>query len=186
MFRVMQEVKAQEEEYNLIKGLASAIEGLASPGSLARRERRLLMRGSCRLLVARSHARLQKSPNGNRQSLVLLDAVNSRENTKRPGKRRSLLPTSSPEVNHNNFTGSASLGKTTSGGSESGYDLAFSPVELLVFSDVVVLMIPSGTNRWKLVEKFGTARILNAAKSTVSVQGDIELRPLLKTLSLFS
>ena len=173
---VMQEVKAREEEYNVIKDLALAIEGLSSPSSLARRERRLLIRGSCRLLASRSQARSQRNSNRNRHSFVLLDVINNRESTKRSEKRRSLLPASSPDVNPNTFAGSASPNITTSGGSESGYDLALSPVEVFVFSDVVVVVTPAGKNRWKLVEKFGTARILHVAESTVLVQGDTGFR----------
>jgi len=170
--RVMQEVKAREEEYNLIKDLVLAIEGLSSPSSLARRERRLLIRGSCRLLASRSQARAQSNSNGNRHSLVLLDAINSRDTTKRSEKRRSFLPASSPDVNPNNFAGSASPNDTASGSSGSGYDLNFSPVEVFVFSDVVVVVTPTGKGRWKLVEKFGIARILHVAESTVTIQGD--------------
>jgi hypothetical protein len=172
-FRVMEEVKVREGEYNLIKELVSSIEGLPSPSSLARRDRRLLMRGSCRLLGSRSQARSHRNSNGKRQSLVLLDAINTWEGTKRSDKRRSLLPVSSPDVNPNIFTGSVSPSKTTSGGSASNYDLAFSPVEVFVFSDVVVVAIPAGKDRWKLVEKFGTARILSLTERTVAVQGDI-------------
>lgn len=172
MFRVMQEVKTREEEYNLIKELTSVIEGLTSPSCLVRRERRLLVRGSCRLLVSKTRARSQRGLNGNRQSLVPLDAGNDWDSSKRSGKRRSLLPMSSPGVDPNNPGDSASPSKTKSSGSESGYDLAFSPIEVLVFSDVVVVVTPTGTDRWKLVEKFGTARILNVAENTVVVQGD--------------
>lgn len=170
----MQEVKFREEEYNLVKGLAFAIEGLSSPFSLARRERRLLMRGSCRLLAARSQARSQRNFNSNRHSLVLLDAIASRDGTKRLEKRRSLLPASSPDVNTNSFAGSASPNKILSGSSESGYDLAFSSVEVFVFSDIVVVVTPIGKDQWKLVERFGIARILNIAEATVTVQGDTE------------
>jgi len=168
----MQEVKAREEEYNLTKDLAMTIEGLSSPSSLARRERRLLIRGSCRLLTPRSQARSQMNPNGNGHSLVLLDAINNWDSTKRSERRRSLLPASSPDANPNTFAGSAFPNKTTSGGSGSGYDLAFSPVEVFVFSDVIALVTPTGKNRWKLVEKFGAARILHVVESTVAVQGD--------------
>ena len=168
--RVMQEVKSREEEYNLIKDLAFAIEGLGSPSSLARRERRLLIRGSCRLLASRSQARSQRNSNGNRHSLVLLDAINSRDSAKRSEKRRSFLPASSPDVNTNALAGSASPNKTTSSG--SGCDLTFSPVEVFVFSDVVAVVTQTGKNRWKLVEKFGTARVLHATESTVVVQGE--------------
>lgn len=174
--RVMQEVKSREEEYTLIKDLALTIEGLSSPSSLARRERRLLMRGSCRLLASRSQARSQRNSNGNRHSLVLLDAIHNRDGTKRSEKRRSLLPASSPDVNTNTFAGSASPNKTPSGGSGSGYDLAFSSINVFVFSDVVVVVTPGGKDRWKLIERFGTARILNVAETTVTVQGDIEVR----------
>ena len=176
MLRVMQEVKVREEEYNLTKDLTSVIEGLGSPSSLARRERRLLIRGSCRLLASRSQARSQRNSDENRHSLVLLDAINNRDNTKRSEKRHSLLPASSPDVNPNTFAGSASPNKTASGGSESGYDLDFLPVEVFVFSDVVVVVTSAGKNRWKLVEKLGTARILRVAESTVTVQGDTRLR----------
>ena len=174
--RVMQEVKAREEEYNLIKDLALNIEGLSSPSSLARRERRLIIRGSCRLLASRSQARSQRNSNGNRHSLVLLDALNSRDTTKRSEKRRSFLPASSPDVNPNTFAGSASPNRTTSSGSGSSYDLTFSSVEVFVFSDVVVVVTPTGKNQWKLVEKFGIARILHVAEGTVAVQGDTWLR----------
>ena len=169
MFRVMQEVKAREEEYSLTKDLASAIHGLATPSSLARRERRLLMRGSCRLLVSRYQDRSQRNSNGNLQSLVLLDAINSWGNTKRSEKRRSLAPASSPDFHPNAFTGSQ--GKATSSGSASGYDLGFSPAEVLIFSDVVVVVTPTGKDRWKLVEKFGIARILSAVENIVTIQG---------------
>ena len=171
--RVMQEVKSREEEYNLIKELAVAIEGLSSPSSLARRERRLLMRGSCRLLASRSQARSQRNSNGNRHSLVLLDTIN--DGTKRSEKRRSFLPGSSPDVNANAFAVSASPKGTPSGGSGSGYDLAFSSVEVFVFSDIVVVAAPMGKDRWKLVERFGTARILNVVETAVTVQGDTGL-----------
>ncbi|KAF9652525.1 hypothetical protein BDM02DRAFT_3161031 [Thelephora ganbajun] len=172
--RVMQEVKSREGEYKLIKDLASAIEGLTSPSSLAKRERQLLIRGSCRLLASRSQARSQRNSNGNRQSVVLLDAINNWDNTKRSERRRSLLPASSPDVDPSTFASSASSNKTTSGGSGSGYDLKFSPVEVFVFSDVVVVVTPAGKDRWKLVEKLGTARILGVAESTVIVQGHEE------------
>jgi len=175
--RVMQEVKTREEEYNMVKDLVLTIEGLSSTSSLARRERRLLVRGSCRLLASRSQARSQRNSNGNRHSLVLLDATNTRDTTKRSEKRRSLLPASSPDVNPNAFARSASPNNTTSGGSESGYDLNFSPAELFVFTDVVVVATPTGKNRWKLVEKIGTARILHVAESTVAVQGETGLHP---------
>ena len=175
MFRVMQEVKAREEEYNLVKGLASAIEGLASPSSLAKRDRRLLIRGSCRLLVSLSQARSQRSSNGNRQSLVLLDAINNRDGTKRSEKRRSTLPVFTSDAGPNILTDSASPGKAASRGSTSDYDLAFSPVEVLVFSDVVVVVIPAGQDRWKLVDKFGAARVLSVAESIIAVRGDIAL-----------
>jgi hypothetical protein len=171
----MQEVKSREEEYNLIKDLASAIEGLNSPSSLARRERRLLMRGSGRLLASRSQVRSKRDSNANRHSLVLLDAINNWDGTKRSEKRRSLFPSSSPDVNVGTFAGSAPLNKITSGSSASGYDLAFSSVEVFVFSDVVVVVTPAGKDRWKLVERFGIARILNVAETTVTVQGDVEL-----------
>ena len=174
--RVMQEVKAREEEYNLIKDLAMAIEGLGSPSSLARRERRLLIRGSCRLLASRSQARSQRNSNGNGHSLVLLDAINNWDSTKRSERRRSFLPASSPDVNQNTFAGSASPNRTTSGSSGSGYDLTFSSVEAFVFSDVIALVTPEGKDRWRLVEKFGAARILHVAESTVAVQGDSGLR----------
>jgi len=174
--RVMQEVKAQEEEYNLIKDLSLAIEGLSSASSLARRERRLLIRGSCRLLASRSQARSQRNSNGNRHSLVLLDAVNNWDGSKRSEKRRSFLPASSPDANLNTRADSASPNQTASGGSGSGYDLVFSPVEVFVFSDVVVVVTQTGKDRWKLVEKFGTARILRVAETTVTVKGDTGLR----------
>jgi hypothetical protein len=159
IFRVMQEVKAREGEHDIIKGLALAIEGLASPSSLARRERRLLIRGSCRLLVSRYRARSQRNPDGNPQSLVPLDAINNWDGTKRSEKRRSSVPASSPDVH--------------SGGSASGYDLGFSLVEVLVFSDVVVVITPTGKDRWKLVEGFGISRILNVAERNVAIQGEI-------------
>ena len=167
----MQEVKAREEEYNLVKDLVLTIEGLSSASSLARRERRLLIRGSCRLLASRSQARPQRSPNGIRHSLVLLDAINSRDATKRSEKRRSFLPASSPDINPNVFTRSPPPNKAMSGDSESGYDLNFSPVEVVVFSDVVVMVTQIGKNRWKLVEKIGTARILHVGENTITVQG---------------
>jgi len=170
--RVMQEVKAREEEYNLVKDLVLTIEGLSSPSSLARRERRLLIRGSCRLLASRSQAHSQRNSNGNRHSLVLLDAINNRDTTKRSEKRRSFLPAASPDINPNIFARSPSPNKATSGGSESGYDLIFSPVEVFVFSDIVVVVTQTGKNRWKLVEKFGTARILHVAENTIPVQGE--------------
>lgn len=170
--RVMQEVKAREEEYNLIKDLALAIEGVNSSSSLASRERRLLMRGPCQLLVSRSQARSPRNLNGNRHSLVLLDAIDNRDTTKRSEKRTSFLPASSPVINSNTFAGSVSPNKATSGGSGSGHDLAFSPVEVFIFSDVVVVAIPTGKDRWKLLEIFGIARILHVAESTVTVQGD--------------
>ena len=173
--RVLQEVKYREEEYTLVKNLVFGIEGLSSPSSLARRERRLLMRGSCRLLASHSQARSQRNSNGNRHSLVLLDAVNNWEGTKRSEKRRSLLPASSPDVNTNNFAGSASLNKPSSGGSGSGYDMTFSPVDVFVFSDVVVVATPVGKGRWKLADRFGTARILNVEETTVTVQGNTEV-----------
>ena len=44
----MQEVKAREEEYELIKNLASRIKGLPSGFQLARRERRLVAQGLLR------------------------------------------------------------------------------------------------------------------------------------------
>lgn len=44
----MQEVKAREEEYELVKNLASRIKGLPSNFELARRERRLVAQGSLR------------------------------------------------------------------------------------------------------------------------------------------
>lgn len=171
MFRVMQEVKVREEEYDKIKDLASTIEGLASPSSLARRERRLVVRGSCRLLVSRYQARSQRNFNGNPQSLVLVDTINNRDSAKRSEKRRSLVLATSPDAYPNTFTGSPV--KTTSGGSASSYDLSFSPVEVLVFSDVVVVITPTGKNRWKLVEKFGIARILSVAENVVAMQGEI-------------
>ena len=171
VFRVMQEVKAREEEHDLIKGLASSIEGLASQSSLARRERRLLMQGPCRLLVFRNQARSQKNSNGNPQPLVLLDAMDNWDGTKRSYKRRSLVPASSPEVHLDAFAGSPS--KSTSSDSASGYDLGFSPVQVLVFSDVVVVVTPTSKDRWKLVEKFGIARVLNVAEGTVAIQGKI-------------
>ena len=171
----MQEVKAREEEYNLVKDLVLTIEGLSSPSSLARRERRLLIRGSCRLLASRSQTRSQRNSNGNRHSLVLLDALNSRDTTKRSEKRRSFLPASSPDTNPNTFAGPASPNRTISGDSGSSYDLNFSPIEVFVFSDIVVVVTQTGKNRWKLVEKFGTARILHVAESTVAVQGDTGL-----------
>jgi len=171
----MQEVKSREEEYNLIKDLALATEGLKSPSSLARRERRLLMRGSCRLLVSRSQAPSKRDSKTNRHSIVLLDAINNWDGTKRSEKRRSLLPSSLPDVNANALAGSASPNNTPSGNSGSGYDVAFSSVEVFVFSDVVVMATPTGKDRRKLVERFGIARILNVAETTVTVQGDTEL-----------
>lgn len=171
--RVMQEVQSREGEYNLVKDLASTIEGLSSPSSLARRERRLLMRGSCRLLASRSQARSQRNSNGNRHSLVPPDAINNWDGTKRSEKRRSFLPGSSPDVNANAFTGS-SPNKAPSGSSGFGYDLAFSPVEVFVFSDIVVVATPMGKDRWKLVERFGTSRILNVVETTVTGQGNPE------------
>lgn len=173
--RVMQEVKSQEEEYNLIKDLVLGIEGLNSPSSLARRERRLLMRGSCRLLVSRSQARSKRDFNPNRHSIFLLDAINNWDGTKRSEKRQSLLPSSSPDVNGNALAGSASPNKIPPGNSVSGYDVAFSSIEVFVFSDVVVMVTPTGKDRWKLVERFGIARILNVVETTVTVQGDTEL-----------
>lgn len=170
MFRVIQEVKAREKEHDLIKVLVSNIEGLP-PSSLARRERRLLIRGSCRLLVSRSQTRSQRNSHGNPQSLVLLDAIDNWESTKRSGKRRSLVPVSSPDVHPSNFAGSPS--KTTSGGSASCYDLDFSPVEVLVFSDVIVVTTPTGKNRCKLAEKFGIARVLSVTENIVVIQGKI-------------
>lgn len=174
-FRVMQEVKSREEEYNLIKDLALAIEGLDSSSFLANRERRLLVRGSCRLLASRSQARSKRGSNANRHSLVLLDAIDNWGGTKRSEKRRSLLPSPSPDFNAGAFAGSASPNKNQSGSSGSGYDLAFSSVEVFVFSDVVVVVTPTGKDRWKLVERFGIARVLNVAEATVTVQGDAEL-----------
>lgn len=174
----MQEVKAREEEYILTKDLVSGIEGLSSSSPLVRRERRLLIQGSCRLLASRPQTRSQRNSNGNRQSLVLLDAINSRDSTKRSEKRRSFLPASSPDTNPNTSAGSPSLNKTASGGSGSGYDLAFSPAEVFVFSDVVVVVTPMGKKRWKLVEKFGTSRILHVAESVIAVQGDTGLHLL--------
>ena len=176
VLRVVQEVKVREEEYNLIKDLALAIEGLSSPSSLARRERRLLIRGSCRLLASRPRARSQRNSNGNRHSLVLLDAINNRDSVKRSEKRRSFLPASPPDVKPHAFAGTSSPNKTISGDSGSGYDLAFSPVEVFVFSDVVVVVTSAGKNPWKLVEKFGTARILHVAETTVAIQGDTGFR----------
>ena len=175
ILRVMQEVKSREEEYNLIKDLTLTIEGFSPPSSLARRERRLLMQGSCRLLAPRSQARSKRDSNANRHSLVLLDAINNRDGTRRSEKRRSLLPSSSPDVNVNAFAGSAPPNKILSGSSGPGYDLAFSSVEVFVFSDVVVVVTAAGKDRWKLVERFGIARILNVAETTVTVQGDAEL-----------
>lgn len=174
-FRVMHEVKSREEEYNLIKDFALAIEGLDSSSSLASRERRLLVRGSCRLLASRSQARSKRDSNPNRHSLVLLDAIDNWDGTKRSEKRRSLLPSPSPDFNVGAFAGSASPNNNPSGSSGSGYDLAFSPVEVFVFSDVVVVVTPTGKDRWKLVERFGIARVLNVAEATVTVQGDAEL-----------
>jgi serine/arginine repetitive matrix protein 2 len=171
VFRVMQEVKTREEEHDLIRGLVSAIQGLASASSLARRERRLLIRGSCRLLVSRRNTRSQRNSKGNPQSLVLLDAINNWDSTNRSEKRRSLAPAPSPNVHPNTVTGPPN--KTTSGGSASGYDLVFSPVEVLVFSDVVVVATPTGKDRLKLVEKIGITRILNVAESVVEIQGEI-------------
>ena len=171
VFRVMHEVKAREEEHDLIKDLVSAIEGLASPSSLARRERRLLIRGSCRLLVSRFQARSQRNSNGNPQSLVLLDAINNWDNAGRSEKRRSLAPAPSPDVHSNAFPGSPS--KITSGVSASSCDLGFSPVEVLLFSDIVVVVTPTGKDRWKLVEKIGIARILNVAESVITMQGKL-------------
>ena len=184
MFRVMQEVKAREEEYNLIKGLLSAIEGLASLSSLARRERRLLVRGPCQLLVSRSQARSRRNSNGDRQPNILPDPNTKWD--KRLEKRRSLLPVSSPDVNPNDFASSASPSKAISGGSTSGYDLVFSPVEVLVFSDVVVMATPTGKGRWKLVDELGIARILNVTECTVVTQGDIGYNSRNKSLTLFS
>lgn len=171
VFHVMQEVKTREEEHDLIKDLTSAIEGLAFPSSLARRERRLLIRGSCRQLVSRHKARSQRNSNGNPQSLVLLDAINSWDSTKRLEKRRSLIPTSSPDVHPTAFAGSPT--KTTSGGSASGNDLSLSPVEVLVFSDVVVVVTPAGKDRWKLADNFGIARILSVAEGLAAIRGEI-------------
>ena len=48
IIRVMQEVKAREEEYELVKNLASRIKGLPSGFQLARRERRLVAQGLLR------------------------------------------------------------------------------------------------------------------------------------------
>ncbi|KAF8583695.1 hypothetical protein K439DRAFT_1203085 [Ramaria rubella] len=45
IIRVMQEVKAREEEYELVKNLASRIKGIPSSFQLARRERRLVAQG---------------------------------------------------------------------------------------------------------------------------------------------
>ena len=171
--RVMREVKSREEEYNLVKGLALAIEGLGSPSSLARRERRLLVRGSCRLLISRSQARSQRNSNGNGLSLVPLDVINKGDGTKRSEKRRSLLAVS-PDVSTNTFASSASP-KSPSGGSGSGPDLSFLSAEVFVFSDVMVVATPAGEGRWKPVERLGMARILNVAETIVTVQGDTEL-----------
>ena len=171
----MQEVQAREEEHVLIKDLVSTIEGLTSPTSLAQRERRLLIRGSCRLLVSRYQARSRRNSNGNSQSLVLLDAINNRDSTGRSEKRRSLAPALLSDVHPNTFSGSP--GKTTSGGSASDCDLGFLPVDVLLFSDVVVVVTPTGKDRWKLVEKFGIARILNVAESVVTIQGTLQPHP---------
>ena len=169
----MREVKSREEEYNQVKGLALTIEGLSSPSSLARRERRLLVRGSCRLLVSRSQARSQRNSNGKRHSLIPLDITNSGGGTKRSEKRRSLLLGSSPDVNMNTFAGSASP-KSPSVGSGSSPDLIFPSAEVFVFSDVMLVAAPAGEGRWKPVERFGMARILNVVEATVVVQGDAE------------
>lgn len=171
--RVMREVKSREEEYNQVKSLALTIEGLTSPSSLARRERRLLVRGSCRLLVSQSQARSQKNSNGNRLSLVPLDATDNSGRTKRSEKRRSLLLGSSPNVNMNTFAGTASP-KIISVGYGSSPDLFFSSAEVFVFSDVMLVATPTGEGRWKPVERFGIARILNAVETIATVQGDTE------------
>jgi hypothetical protein len=78
IIRVLREVKAREDEYNLIKALSSSIEGLPSSINLARRERRLLARGPLyrinipdRPTESRSHNR-----EPSRRSVVLLNAIN--------------------------------------------------------------------------------------------------------------
>jgi hypothetical protein len=94
MIRVMQEVKVREEEYNLVKGISASIEGLPSFISFAKRERRLLARGTlyrrhdqdglakppdmtignARGLKLSPHSRAREL---SRRSVVLLNAINA-------------------------------------------------------------------------------------------------------------
>lgn len=108
MIKIMQEVKARADEYDLIKSLASRICGLPNGFALARRERRLVAQGLIRRVALTNESVVEHDPQGDRsaekRSTVLKSPIPPFDPQQwipsvNPNLSK-LLPITSPNYNH--------------------------------------------------------------------------------------
>lgn len=175
IIRVMSEVKLREDEYDLVKEIASSILGLPLPTQLAKRERRLLTQGSLYLMSTHDQPPLVTGPShipsGRNSKLVAAinawgstaTSFHSYDTTSSVSGYGAYQPLTTRPEDH--------LSKLKW---EAGSDSDSRPlphhmaVYAFIFTDIMVLVTPisgqpasDGCPKWRLLEKIGVSRVLN-------------------------
>ncbi|PFH49625.1 hypothetical protein AMATHDRAFT_4710 [Amanita thiersii Skay4041] len=172
--RVMTEVKAREDEYQMIKNIASKIQGNYLNFRLPRRDRRLFHKGPLCLLKDGSRGLeyqeeeipqtfSDKEPTGSRMSRLAAavktwDFQRERSDSVRSGSTAAGLSIRSTQT-----TNSRALLKSSHGVSGS---CGISLVQAFVFSDLLILAKPllqaDGDQTYQLVPGMGASRVFHA------------------------
>ena len=190
IIRVLSEVKFREDEYDVIKDIATRIHGLPSSAQLARRERRLLAQGSLHRLQSAHHLLNFDSTTEVNQSRTpgLVAAINDWGMQRdRSGSVRS---TSTTTMSFRSYDTTSSCSSDSRFNAHRGVlsppcvgrdmsHVGLSPssrdkprpsqqiaVHAFIFTDLVIFATPiarresNKCQNWRLLEDIGIARIL--------------------------
>ena len=165
--RVLLEVKVREEEYDMVKDIATRIEDLLPSVRLAKRERRLLWDGEVTLMpllpgkhTLRDEPSAQYPDTRNRLSNGyghLLDA-------------RRAIPSVVLSPYHD---ASREDGRYRRHDAKAAAEQEETTLHSFVFTDILVLAIPiaeprAETARWRLLPRFGISRIIGVTGQSPS------------------
>ncbi|KAK7036780.1 hypothetical protein VNI00_011446 [Paramarasmius palmivorus] len=207
--KILNEVKAREDEYKYVKTIAQHIDGLPAHTPLASRERRLLCQETL-YLVNDDHL-VTSSPDPSARTARLANAVQEwNVNRTRSGSNASTATYASTLSTNNTMQSDVLKSPLTQRYSKAKLSdnclnfpestpnstLIHLPVEVFLFSDLIVLATArsaKGSGReaqWTLMEEFGMGRVLDFSVqgSTLTVdiipiRADLQERFFIKTLS---
>lgn len=189
IIRVMEEVRIREEEYDFVKDVATRILGSDVAAQLATRERRLLHQGTLHYqslpkpsataepayvtptvqingapMHDSSDEKQDRAERGRRLASAIHDWHVRRA---RPGSISSSASSSFSLWSHDSLTSNATPNTPLSDTHIPLPDtLATAPLQVFVFTDVILLVVPTQGNRtgcteWRMLDGVGLSRVLD-------------------------